>query len=207
MGNTSNKNLYAMIKETSGFDYEKAIIDVDNSRLSHREFIQDTKTISSALRNIGVLPGQKVGMIMNNSTLWFKVYWSIVKIGGHPVPLDPQIGEWEMERLLTLADIEICFINNSYRANNILSSIQNARACVPNLKHVISVDNEKSQGEIISFEQFIRIYKRDDDFIYTPNELDTLMLACTSGSTGNPKVIAVPHIGFYQSQKDMAAYL
>jgi fatty-acyl-CoA synthase len=33
------------------------------------------------------------------------------------------------------------------------------------------------------------------------------MLACTSGSTGNPKVIAVPHVGFYQSQLDMADYL
>lgn len=207
METTVNKNLYAMIKQASDLNYEKAIIDVDNNRLSHREFIQDTKTISSALRNIGVLPGQKIGMIMNNSTLWFKIYWSIVKTGGHPVPLDPQIGEWEMERLLTLADIKICFINNSYRANNILAGIQNVRACVPNLKYIISVDNEKTQGEIISFEQFISLYKSNDDFIYTPNEQDTLMLACTSGSTGNPKVIAVPHIGFYQSQKDMAAYL
>jgi fatty-acyl-CoA synthase len=33
------------------------------------------------------------------------------------------------------------------------------------------------------------------------------MYACTSGSTGNPKIIAVPNTGFVQSQKDMADYL
>ena len=33
------------------------------------------------------------------------------------------------------------------------------------------------------------------------------MYACTSGTTGNPKILAVEHAGFYRSQYDMANYL
>lgn len=203
-----NRNIYSLIKNTSMEFPSKSLIVVDNKEITYEKFIIDVDAISNSLLALGVSPNEKIAVLMPNSVIWYEIFWAIVKIGAHPVPLDPQIGEWEMVRLFTITEVQICFAAASYRANNIIENIKKAKQNLPKLKTIINIDQENNSNDIMSFESFLKISQmQNTDYVYNPCESDVLMLACTSGSTGNPKVIVVPHIGFYQSQLDIANYL
>ncbi|MDP4176977.1 MAG: class I adenylate-forming enzyme family protein [Bacillota bacterium] len=203
-----SKNIYELILEESLIYPDKILLSIDQEEVTYKKFTEMVDNIASALYNLGTVPKQKIALIIPNSILWYEIYWAVVKLGAHPVPFDPQIGQWEMSRLISIGDIEICFTANCYRSNAILQNLLNIRNEVPLLKTVISVQNETLEN-ILSFDDFLNLSNKDKfyDNIYTPNEEDPLMLACTSGSTGNPKIIVVPHLGFYKSQKDMGDYL
>lgn len=208
MTQISKENIYSIIKSNAVKFPSKSLVVVDNEEIAYEQFINDVNKVSNALRSMGVVPGQTVAILMPNSIKWYVLFWAIVKIGARPVPLDPQIGEWEMVRLMTLTDIQTCFVATSYRSNKIIENLQKARHSIPDLKTIICVDPKDRSEGIMSFESFLKFSELNNSgYVHQPNENDLLMLACTSGSTGNPKVIAVPHIGFYQSQLDMGKYL
>jgi len=203
-------NIYSRIESIAEEFPSKVLVSIDDEVITCASFLDSTKILSNALLAAGVIPQQKVAMILPNSAFWFTLYWSVVKIGAIPVPLDPQIGEWEIEQLFSLTKTEICFASSHYRANNILAHVLNVKQHLPTLKQIIFIDNNTSSDETIHIDTFTALTGTPNaggNITYTPTQSDTLMLACTSGSTGNPKIISVPHVGFYQSQKDMGEYL
>jgi acyl-CoA synthetase (AMP-forming)/AMP-acid ligase II len=197
-----DENIYTVISENAALDPSKLFMAVEEERTTNAEFITGAERIASSLNVLGVTPGTKIALIIPNSVLWYKIFWGIVKIGAVPVPFDPQIGEWEMERLLDLADIEYCFAGSRYRANDIMGNLTKASEQLPRLKRIIACEDD------LSFENFLALSYGPETFTtHLPEEESSLMLACTSGSTGNPKIIVVPHRGFGRSQRDMGEYL
>lgn len=202
-------NIYTILRNHAP---QKPLLFIEQETLSYGDFSVETERIALALRSLGVTPGDKIGLIMPNSTQWYKVYWAAVKIGAQPVPLDPQIGEWEMARLLNLTECAVCVVATAYRQNPILETLRKIQPTLTFLRHIIVSDapakTDYPHPSTLSFDDFLALAAPTaDDFVYDPGADDTLMLACTSGSTGNPKIIVVPHRGFHQSQADMAAYL
>jgi fatty-acyl-CoA synthase len=202
-------NLYSVFQRHAQANPEKLLLVVEDEAIRYGEFLAETERIARALRAAGVLPGQKVGLVLPNSGLWYKLYWATVKIGAQPVPFDPQIGTWEMARLLGLTEVSICFVATRYRQNHILENILAARSEAPALATLVAVDAAAGTDDTLSFDQFLQLASANpaDDDVHPVDEADALMLACTSGSTGNPKIIVVPHHGFRQSQQDMGNYL
>jgi acyl-CoA synthetase (AMP-forming)/AMP-acid ligase II len=209
VADNTNINIYAIIKSRAQQNPDKILIAVDDESASYREFVNRVGEIAAALEVMGVSAHQNIGLIIPNSVLWYEIFWAVASLGAQPVPLDPQIGEWEMVRLFTLAEIQICFVAAIYRNNLILENILGCRGNLPGLKTIIAVNGPVKCNGILLYDDFMRLArgKTAPAYVYQPVETDPLMLACTSGSTGNPKVIVVPHHGFYQSQDDMAGYL
>lgn len=202
-------NIYSLIQEQAGRFPDKTLIAVEHEAVTYAHFVADVEQIAAALAAQGVTAHQKIALILPNDVLWYEIYWAIVKLGALPVPLDPQSGEWEMVRLLTLADIRICFVAPVYRQNMILENLLHGREHLPNLTTIVVTGLKITPAGVLRFEDF-KLSAAEQPVsaaTYDATPDDALMLACTSGSTGNPKVIVVPHEGFYQSQLDMATYL
>ena len=208
MAALSETNLYTVFQRHAQATPGKTLLVVEDETIRYGEFAAETETIAQALLALGVEAGHKIGLILPNSGLWYKIYWAAVRIGAQPVPFDPQIGEWEMARLLGLTEVAVCFAATRYRQNAILENLLVARQEAPGLAHIVVVD-APAGGEVLSFDQFLQLASTPpgEAPICPVDEESVLMLACTSGSTGNPKVIVVPHQGFRQSQQDMADVL
>lgn len=204
-------NVYLKIVDNAASDPQRTLFGVENEDLSGLDFIRSTKLYSRALIAAGCRINDKIGMVLPNSVSWFSIYWAIVRIGCIPVPFDPQAGEWELKSLLKLTECKLCFVKATYRANNILRNLENILVDLPALSIVICTDcsSGSANGSIISLDRFLYMHASDQKEVpvYQPESDAILMMACTSGSTGNPKIIAVPHLGFAQAQKDMADYL
>jgi fatty-acyl-CoA synthase len=204
-------NVYSKIIDTAASDPQRTLFGVENEDLSGADFIKSTELYARALLTAGCRANDKIGMILPNSASWFSIYWAIIRIGCIPVPFDPQAGEWELKTLIKLTGCKICFAKTTYRANNILNNLENILSELPELSMIVCIDcpSGRANGTVISLDSFLEsgIHSQQNELVFQPDFDDILMMACTSGSTGNPKIIAVPHFGFAQAQKDMADYL
>ncbi len=204
---------------TSFFDYyakyaqgtpDKVLLRIDERTLTYREFMEKTAVFGSGMKKLGIGENDKVGICMPNSIEWFIVFWSAVRIGAQPVPMDPQSGSLELSRLIPATTSKIMFISEKYRTNNIVGAVS---ALVPEkiqLTKVICFASDEAvpaDSTYISADKFISEYCGSECEIYQPDYLHTISLACTSGSTGTPKILSVPSGGFLSTQKDMGDYL
>ncbi|SES90552.1 class I adenylate-forming enzyme family protein [[Clostridium] polysaccharolyticum] len=206
----SEKNFYQLISNFSIKSPDKPLLIIEEEVLSYREFIKQTSKIAASLSVLGVKKDSKVGLILSNSIAWYELFWGTIKIGAQPVPIDPQSGELELERLLNGADITICFIEKQYRNNNIYDVVQKVRKKTPQIVKFIYVGKEKEDisEPFITYDEFISISKGQEEVMcFEADENHVMSLACTSGSTGNPKILSVPYEGFFDAIVDMGNYL
>ncbi len=66
------------------------------TRFCWREFRAQVHAVAAALRRIGVRPGERVGLLLDNSAEWAVIYAAIPAAGGIIVPLNPRFGAFEL---------------------------------------------------------------------------------------------------------------
>lgn len=204
------KNFYGRIQEFAHKHPDKPLLTIENKTVTYKQFIRDTSNIAKSLIYYGVKENTIVGLILSNSIVWYELFWGIIKLGALPVPMDPQSGELELERLLNGADVSICFLEKQYRMNGIFEDICNIKDKVTGVKQFICINVEEQllKTPFISYQEFLRNGEGViENQLFKPDANHVMSLACTSGSTGNPKILSVPYIGFYDAIVDMGEYL
>ncbi|MBE6876086.1 MAG: acyl--CoA ligase [Ruminococcus sp.] len=205
-----SKNFFDYYQEYAKATPDKVLLRIDDTVITYSEFMQKTAQFGSALKKLGIQPDDKIGLVMPNSTAWYLAFWSAVRIGAQPVPIDPQSGSLELSRLLPATTVKALFIADKYRNNDIIKAVS---ALIPGtfrMKKVICFAEENLIPEdesFVSAENFLKNFASDTCEIYQPDESHTMSLACTSGSTGTPKILSVPSYGFLTTQRDMGDYL
>jgi len=204
------RDFYKLIEKFALEMPNKTLLTIDENELTYQEFIDKTKIISKGLCRYGIKKNSKVGLILSNSIEWYELFWAAVRIGAQPVPIDPQSGAMELDRLLEFADLELCFLSEFYRNNRIYEILKPIAKSKEKIRKFILLakDEDTVQDNFITFDTFYAEAELEDSEIYyVPEEEHIMSLACTSGSTGVPKVLSVPYCGFYDAIVDMGNYL
>ena len=189
---------------------DKVVLRIDENELTYGEFMAKTAVFGSGMKKLGIGVDDKVGICMPNSIEWFIVFWSAVRIGAQPVPMDPQSGSLELSRLIPATTSKIMFISEKYRTNDIIKAVSDLVPEKIQQTRVVCFAPEESvpaDDTYISADKFVADYCTTECEIFQPEYLHTMSLACTSGSTGTPKILSVPSGGFLSTQKDMGDYL
>lgn len=184
---------------------EHPLLDIDGDTLSRGAFLEQVSLWAGALARRGIAAGDQVALIVPNGRTWCVAFWAAVSLGALPIPLDPQIGAWETESLFAQLDVKLCLLCSRFRAADIATNVRRVAETLEHPPILVCLDND-SPG-MLSCEAFLRgaAPLRVPSRQVAPD--DQLMLACTSGTTGNPKIIVVPHRGFVRAQIDMATTL
>jgi fatty-acyl-CoA synthase len=189
---------------------DKVLLRIDEDTVTYREFMEETARLASGMRALGIQEDDKVGLLMPNSIAWYLVYWAAIRIGAQPVPIDPQSGVMELSRLLPASTVKICFAAEKYRTNQILQTLTELIPQKLTMGHVICMTEtlpEQAPDCFITEQAFREKYCSETCDCHVPAEDHIMSLACTSGSTGIPKILSVPYYGFLVSQMDMGEYL
>ncbi len=189
---------------------DKVLLRIDDNELTYRDFLDRTAVMSSGMRKLGINKDDKVGIIMPNSIEWYIVFWSAVRLGAQPVPIDPQSGVMELSRLIPATGIKICFAAEKYKTNNIKDAVMKVEPDKLTVDRVVFFGDQSGDaenGKYIPSSVFFDKYTDDYSEIYVPEKDHVMNLACTSGSTGTPKMLSIPYYGFYQAAVDMGNYL
>ncbi len=173
-------------------DKEAAIIG--ENRATFREVIERGEHIAAGLYDIGVRQGDRVGILLPNSMNLIYSMCGAFRLGAIPVPFDPQLGEYEMKVLFNHIGIRVVILAPQIGGAKHLASVRKIRPMLYDLRKIV-VDGECVEDHYqLSFDTLL---SADTSMLkklrVQVGPEDTNFLACTSGSTGMPKVVDIPY--------------
>jgi long-chain acyl-CoA synthetase len=151
------------------------------------------------LKSLGYETGSRVGILSENRPEWATTDFGTMAAGLVGVPLYTTLIAEQIAYILHDAETKVVFVSSMEHLSTVLSirervpSIEKIVVFYPeNLEEddfVISLDTLKSLGEGHSREEFIEVSRK-----IGPEDLATIVY--TSGTTGDPKGVALTHHNF-----------
>lgn len=167
-------------------------------KYSTQEYIDSVNYLSYAFINMGVKPGDKIGLISNNRPEWNFVDFACLQTGAINTPLYPTISEKDLKYVIKDADIKYFFVANDDLYNKVklcsegtqVQKIYTFKKGMENsLEHLLT--DGKNNPQVQKLEEMKAAVKNGD--------LATLIY--TSGTTGDPKGVMLSHNNFITNVK------
>jgi fatty-acyl-CoA synthase len=129
-----------------------------------------------------------------NSVSWYLLLYATVRLGAVPVPLDPQMGEFEIKHLFERIGLRAVLISPRYRALRHGEILDRLRPHLPDLRRVIVDGDVPDDGFMISLGQLVAegVAPPAPPPMPSLDREDSNIFFCTTGSTGNPKIVDLP---------------
>lgn len=141
--------------------------------------------LATALTELGIAKGDKVGLIAKPRSAWATSFYAILRCGATVVPLDPELQAGEIERILTEAEVKGVIASGSKIED--LLGIKDST--LPEM-FVVAMDRAKDERAL--FLDALLLGKTELPRVETdPSDLAILMY--TSGTTGNAKGAMLTH--------------
>ncbi len=159
--------------------------------LSIEAFVEKSKHFSLGLLQLGINKGDRIAIISNNRTEWHLTDLAAQQIGVVNVPIYPNITEEDYTYILNDCGAKAVFVSSQ----ELLTSIENIKSSVPELKHVYTYDEIAGKS---NYKEILALGKDGDESsikalkdAIKQEELATLIY--TSGTTGKPKGVMLSH--------------
>ncbi|WP_338448735.1 class I adenylate-forming enzyme family protein [Niallia oryzisoli] len=182
-----NKNLmsvYELLKEASlKYGDQEVIYDL-KQRFSYKQLKNDVDYLAGGLKRKGIVKGDRVAVSLPN---WYEnvvVLFAIAKIGAIVVPFSPKYKSFEVERILKNAEPKLLIATEEFEHH---VTFKKALTLVPEAITVRCV----LEG-LESYEDLMNTGMSAEEVTIDVNE-DLFCLLYTSGTTGVPKGVMVPH--------------
>ena len=146
---------------------------------SYTQLKQDSESFSRALEALGE-KGSHVAVTGATSYPWLVTYLGTVGCGSVAVPLDVSLPAEELCELVDRADVTVLVLDEIRKD---VAAIVKDRC--PKLKHLVSMQKETSDEEMLSFWQLLKENEGAYEYEADPDSLCTIMF--TSGTTGKSK--------------------
>ena len=206
------RNVVANIHpETNTFLMDK--VDDKWINISYKETLDQADAISSYFLGMGILKGDRLGLILENSPAYVYYDQGLQQIGGVNVSIYPTLSESEIEYIINDAGLKTIIVGTHFLLKKILKI---ANHC-PGLERIIPVFDDFDKhteglsitAGVIGFNQLIKEGKAclDDRKqqidacreAILPTDLSALIY--TSGTTGIPKGVMLTHANFVENAR------
>ncbi|MBQ9267492.1 MAG: AMP-binding protein [Clostridia bacterium] len=189
--NTIKEILEIAVKEDGdkhAFEFKNAKNEVVG--ITYKEFLNMTNHLGTALSTIE-MTDKHVAVIGENSFDWITVYLTVLQSNGVIVPIDKELTCDEIINVLNSSDSEVLFYSGKYA-----EYIEKIKEKAPNVKYFIGFQNEKDEGNVLSYKNFLEKGKIEyekgnktfSDIKHTDADTYQLkLLVYTSGTTDRPK--------------------
>lgn len=168
-----------------------ALVDF-KKKLTYQEFNHSANQLAHHLIELGLKPGEFVGLYVERSIDMMIGLMAIIKAGGAYVPLDPAHGTQRLEYSIKDTGMEILvtqLASNSEKIN------------FDTLKHVVCLDccelkkrvaEKNNDNPVVNFRESKKLDGEDANLMTSES---LVYLIYTSGSTGQPKGVEITHRG------------
>ena len=166
-----SKNFFDYFSKYAQETPNKILLRIDENTLTYSRFMEKTAVFGSALKKMGIGVDDKVGLVMPNSIEWYIAFWSAVRIGAQPVPIDPQSGSLELSRLIPSTTVKMLFVSEKYRTNHIINAVEKIVPEEFSLSKVVCFAHENAVPQkecFISAEKFAAEFGETECDIYQP---------------------------------------
>jgi long-chain acyl-CoA synthetase len=166
--------------------------------VSSQEFLRRVAGLSSAFVELGVKPGDRVGLFSGNRPEWHTADFAITGAGGITVPVYFNESPDRMTYILKHCGARVVFVAGHAQLQKLLA----IRANLPELEQIIAADaGPELPVECLRYETLIAGASATDISSYRLRTSQILSgqlasLIYTSGTTGEPKGVMLTHNNF-----------
>jgi len=187
------------------------------------EFDRHIKALARGLVALGVKKGDRVGVVMGNTSAYAMLQWACASVGAILVTINPAYRIHELIEVIRLVGISHLFLVPQIRTSSYLTLLAEAlpslrkfspggiqEEALPDLRHVVVVDNTHQPkkfheilGDIhcaIDFREVLlwqdggtKETRQVEERVKTLNKGDVINIQFTSGTTGAPKAVSLTH--------------
>jgi len=170
-----------------------------------QEFLRRVAGLSTALVELGVKPGDRIGLFSANRPEWHTADFAITGAGAVTVPVYFNESPDRMIYILKHCGAKVVFVVGAPQLQKLLA----ARANLPELEHIVVADGGTGiPSECLRYETLIAGASAADISSYRlrasqvlPGQLASLIY--TSGTTGEPKGVMLTHTNFCSNVADV----
>jgi long-chain acyl-CoA synthetase len=165
--------------------------------VSWQRYRADALACAAALVEVGIRPGDRVGLVSENRQEWLLADMGILTAGAVNVPPHAPLTASQIQYQLADAGARWVFVSGGPQ----LAKVEQVRASLPELQGVVVFEGPEARGDAVSWDAFLQrgrralartvteLARREDTL--RPDDLATVMY--TSGTTGNPKGVMLTH--------------
>ena len=173
--------------------------------VSSQEFLRRVAGLSSAFVELGIKPGDRVGLFSTNRPEWHTADFSINGAGVITVPIYFNESPERMTYILRHCGAKVIFVAGKPQLEKLLSVRDN----LPELENIIVADaGADLPGECLRYETLSASVREKDVAAYReraaqvlPGQLASIIY--TSGTTGEPKGVMLTHTNFCSNVTDV----
>ena len=172
-------------------------IDDKYSSLSWKEVRINVERFSTALKNIGILEGDRVVIVSENRPEWQIADLSIMAVGAISVPAYTTSTTNDYEYIIKHSGARCIIVSNHDLANKVLPAVLNSHMCQTVIK--INDDNKNYDVPITVLSWNSLINENNNSVLQLTESIknhkrtDTACIIYTSGTGGNPKGVMLSH--------------
>jgi long-chain acyl-CoA synthetase len=170
-------NLATNLTETAGRYPDRAAVRLDEQLLTYRDLDDRSARIAGRLRDGGLRPGDRVGLMLPNVAAFPVLYYGILRAGGTVVPMNPLLKSREVRHYLDDSAAQLMFAWHTSVGEAELGAEAAGTECITVTEDTVS------QAAALPF--WSEVTPRQDD--------DTAVILYTSGTTGRPKGAQLAH--------------
>ncbi len=172
--------------------------------ISAHEMLRRVAALSAGLEQLGIKPGDRVGLFASNRPEWHIADLAILGLGAADVPIYFGESTERMVYILNHSGARAVFAAGTEQVRRLLQ----CREQLPAVEKIICVEAPPEAGaSVIHYESLIadtgelelQAYRRRADDVQ-PEQLATIIY--TSGTTGEPKGVMLTHDNFSSNVKD-----
>nr|XP_010921403.1 long chain acyl-CoA synthetase 1 isoform X1 [Elaeis guineensis] len=165
---------------------------------TYKEVYEEVLQVGSALRQLGVEPGSRVGIYGANCPQWMVVMEACNGYSLICVPLYDSLGSGAIDYIIEHAEIDVVFVQDKKMKQILSADCKSAQK----LKSIVSftsttreqVDAAANCGvKVHSWNEFLQMGKEHPSDPFPPKPLDICTIMYTSGTSGDPKGVMLTH--------------
>ncbi|MBL4673099.1 MAG: AMP-binding protein, partial [Arenicella sp.] len=177
------------------YSSEVAVVH-SGGEVSYQELLHRCRCLSSGLKEMGVGDGDRVALILHNGLAAIESHFAVPSAGGIIVSLNPNIDSQPILNQLMFCEAKILIINEEFvnSFGSLFSTLMEKGVRII----VVGLAQEGFDGQLLDYETLLAKQNGDkhlDELIV--NEMSSIAINFTSGTTGEPKGVEYSHRGAY----------
>ena len=183
MKNNAAFTFPSLLKTTvSEFGHRPAYTFVGDKPMTYDDVYKSSQSVIAMLEKLGIVPGDKVGLLSSNMPHWGVTFFAITSMGAVVVPMLPDFSQQEISNVIEHSEMSTIFVSKMLR--------NKALAAGNTITNFIAIEN----FELIDSKSEVKFdLKSVPTKSYTIKDSDMASIIYTSGTTGKSKGVMLSH--------------
>jgi len=147
--------------------------------------------LANKLRGFEITKGDRVAIILPNSSQFAVAYFAVLKLGAVGVPLDFRLKGEEIHPILIDAEVKAVITSSHYQSASVFSEVKGIAGVI--------ATGERINDKVTQYEEVVGDASLSSELMVDSEEEEDALYLYTSGTTGTPKavVLAFSHLDLF----------